>query len=37
MYRKTYAEINQKNIKSNVQKIINYLNEYKYYIAMKLY
>ena len=34
MYRNTYAEINLKNIKDNVNKIINTYNNYKYYIGV---
>jgi len=34
MYRNTYAEINLKNIKDNVNKIINTYNDYKYYIGV---
>ena len=34
MYRNTYAEINLKNIKYNVNKIINTYNNYKYYIGV---
>lgn len=34
MYRNTYAEINLKNIKDNVTKIINTYNNYKYYIGV---
>lgn len=34
MYRQTYAEINLENIKSNVTKLISYLNKYQYYIGV---
>jgi len=34
MYRGTYAEINLKNIKDNVNKIVNTYNGYKYYIGV---
>lgn len=34
MYRNTYASINLKNIKNNVNKIINNYNDYKYYIGV---
>jgi len=34
MYRNTYAEINLKNIKCNVQKIIKTYSDYKYYIGV---
>ena len=34
MYRNTYAQINLKNIKNNVQTIIDNYNDYKYYIGV---
>lgn len=34
MYRNTYVEINLDNIKSNVENIINYYNDYEYYIGV---
>ena len=34
MYRKTYVEINLKNIKENVKKIVTKLDNYKYHIAV---
>ncbi|MBO5349809.1 MAG: alanine racemase [Clostridia bacterium] len=34
LLRKTYAEINIKNVKENVQKIINKYNDYKYYFGV---
>lgn len=34
MYRNTYADIYLKNIENNVNKIINYYNNYKYYIGV---
>lgn len=34
LYRKTYVEINLKNIQNNVSKIINKYNNYKYYFGV---
>lgn len=34
MYRKTYVEINIDNLKNNVENIINYYNDYKYYFGV---
>ena len=34
MYRKTYDEINIDNLKNNVENIINYYNDYKYYFGV---
>ena len=34
MFRKTYAEINLKNIKENVAKLVNSLNNYEYYFGV---
>ena len=34
MYRKTYIEINIDNLKNNVENIISYYNDYKYYFGV---
>lgn len=34
MYRNTYVEINLDNLKSNVENIVNYCKEYKYFIGV---
>ncbi|MCM1053550.1 MAG: alanine racemase [Ruminococcus sp.] len=34
MYRKTYVEVNLDNIKTNAKNIINYYNDYDYYIGV---
>lgn len=34
MYRKTYVEINLDNLKSNVENIVNYYNNYDYYFGV---
>ena len=34
MYRKTYVEINLDNLKSNVENIVNYYNDYNYYFGV---
>lgn len=34
MYRNTYVEINLDNIKNNIKNIINYYNNYEYYIGV---
>ena len=34
MYRKTYVEIDVDKIQSNVEKIVNKYNDYKYYIGV---
>lgn len=34
MYRNTYVEINVKNIENNIKNIINYYNDYEYFIGV---
>ena len=34
MYRKTYVEVNIDNLKNNVENIISYYNDYKYYFGV---
>ena len=34
MYRKTYVEVNIDNLKNNVKNIVNYYNDYDYYIGV---
>ena len=34
MYRKTYVEVNIDNLKSNVENIVNYYNDYDYYFGV---